>query len=141
MEACKCSKSIEESCWKSCELCFKKFLEKGVKDINKVYIRYNGDTVSLLYLIVFSDRSYYNECIKLLLVSGANPNIQTLFRKNTPLHISQDCKKTEMLLEYGANPFIRNYENKTPRELSNIRYIKNILEEYEEKYMDIKEPE
>jgi ankyrin repeat protein len=48
-----------------------------------------------------------------LLLAGADPNVQDP-DGNTPLHISREKELTDLLLEYGANPNIRNKAGELP---------------------------
>jgi ankyrin repeat protein len=61
-----------------------------------------------------------------LLKRGANPNIQsTRFSGETPLHkaaFNGDEETVELLLRYGADPTIRNYNGETPLDITNVKY-------------------
>ena len=61
--------------------------------------------------------------VQALLRRGADPNMsaqQPDSKGNTPLHyacLMEKTKHTEMLLEYGANPYLRNVHGQTPLQL------------------------
>lgn len=140
---CNCSTTIEASCWKNCRECLERFLlNPYIKEtINKTYIPTKDDFISLLHLSIYANKSYYGECTKLLILNGADPNIQTQIKKNTPLHICNSFTKTQLLLEYGADPFIKNYKGKLPKDEINSDSIKELLEEYEHRLLEMKTPE
>jgi ankyrin repeat protein len=63
-----------------------------------------------------------------LLRRGANPNVRVTamgFPGYTPLHMaaySGSTKKVALLLQYGADPAIRNDEGQTPLDITNVKF-------------------
>ena len=98
----------------------------------------NGFT-ALYYALQLRDSSI----TKALLRRGANPNAALVADENgsgnTPLHIScmfEKRKHTELLLQYGANPYLQNIYGEYPLQklpkdatINTKRYFKNIFEE------------
>lgn len=54
------------------------------------------------------------DCVKKLLLDGANVNNQDNFMETTPLHLSSSRAMTEYLIKQGANVNLRNYMGLTP---------------------------
>jgi uncharacterized protein len=90
----------------------------------------NGETA--LWIAV-TDKP--DEVIEELLKKGANPNVQARapgFPGYTPLHMAAmngSTKSVELLLQYGADPAIRNDEGATPLDITNVRFeeVRRIL--------------
>ncbi len=78
-----------------------------------------GNNFPLHYVFYYKNCDFYN-IFKLLLDSGADPNVQNK-QGETPLHlaIKYGCIKiAQILLKYGANPDIQNRDGNTPLHLA-----------------------
>ena len=76
----------------------------------------NGDTI-----LLFASSRDRIEIVKLLLQSGAEPNLVNTYSGSTPLHLASSYGYTDivrLLLEAGANPNITNGNGNTPLHLA-----------------------
>ena len=95
----------------------KEYLNKDKSNINSL----NKNGISPLHIAVISGNL---EIINFLLDKGANPNIKSLSKKQTPLHYAYIFKSTKthkiinLLLKYNANPNLEDTNNKRPKEYS-----------------------
>ena len=95
----------------------KECLTKDIININL----YNKNGISPLHIAVIGGNL---EIINLLLDKGANPNILSLQKKQTPLHYAYIFKNMNtnkiinLLLKYNANPNLEDINNKKPKEYS-----------------------
>lgn len=95
----------------------KEYLNKDKSNINNL----NKNGISPLHIAVISGNL---EIINFLLDKGANPNIKSLSKKQTPLHYAYIFKSTKthkiinLLLKYNANPNLEDINNKRPKEYS-----------------------
>ena len=93
----------------------KESLERDTSDINKL----NEKGLSPLHIAVINGNL---EIIKLLLKYGADPNISSLKKSQTPLHLAYIFKCLisneiiNLLLQYKANPNLEDINNKKPHE-------------------------
>eukprot|EP00735_Rhodelphis_limneticus_P002216 TRINITY_DN13013_c0_g1::TRINITY_DN13013_c0_g1_i1::g.11121::m.11121 TRINITY_DN13013_c0_g1::TRINITY_DN13013_c0_g1_i1::g.11121 ORF type:complete len:174 (-),score=26.56,sp/Q9UU77/YQMA_SCHPO/50.50/4e-27,Ank_4/PF13637.1/1.1e-08,Ank_4/PF13637.1/2.1e-10,Ank_4/PF13637.1/0.039,Ank_2/PF12796.2/1.1e-14,Ank_2/PF12796.2/0.016,Ank/PF00023.25/1.1,Ank/PF00023.25/2.1e-09,Ank/PF00023.25/0.054,Ank_5/PF13857.1/17,Ank_5/PF13857.1/1.6e-12,Ank_5/PF13857.1/0.21,Ank_3/PF13606.1/0.45,Ank_3/PF13606.1/1.2e-07,Ank_3/PF13606 len=87
----------------------KKYLENGISVDAKDP---NG------YTPVHAAASYaHTDLLKYLISLGANVNIQDE-EGDTPLHFCEDGESTKILLEHGADPSIRNSDDKTAADVA-----------------------
>ena len=95
----------------------KEILNKDLSNINRL----NKNGISPLHIAVIHGNL---EIINLLLEKGANPNIASWEKKQTPLHYSYIFKNMKankirnLLLKYNANPNLEDINNKKPKEYS-----------------------
>ena len=95
----------------------KEYLEKDSLNINEL----NDKGISPLHIAVINGNM---EIIKLLLDYGANPNIRSLKKKQTPLHLAYIFKCLlsnqiiNLLINNKANPNLEDINNKKPFEYS-----------------------
>ena len=95
----------------------KEYLNKDKSNINSL----NKNGISPLHIAVISGNL---EIINFLLDKGANPNIKSLSKKQTPLHYAYIFKSTKthkiinLLIKYNANPNLEDTNNKRPKEYS-----------------------
>ena len=95
-----------------------KIIEYLDKDISKINML-NENGVSALHIAVINGRL---DIINILLKYGANPNITSLDKKQTPLHFAYIFKSIafnqiiNLLLKYNANPNLEDINNKKPYE-------------------------
>jgi len=66
------------------------------------------------------------ENVELLFKYNARPNVRDN-NHNTPLHYSNSKKLTKILLENGANPFIKNIFGNVPNRQNSKYMIKNFM--------------
>ena len=98
----------------------KENLDGNILGLNKL----NKNGISPLHLAVINGNL---EIINLLLEKGANPNLVSLKKKQTPLHYAYIFKNIEtnkiinILLKYNANANLEDINNKMPKEYS-LRY-------------------
>ena len=98
----------------------KEYLDGNILGLNKL----NKNGISPLHLAVINGNL---EIINLLLEKGANPNLVSLKKKQTPLHYAYIFKNIEtnkiinILLKYNANANLEDINNKMPKEYS-LRY-------------------
>lgn len=101
----------------------KLFLDRGANP-NMQWLNPMGDTKTPLGAILdftWDESIDHIPTLQELVGRGADPNLADS-DGNTPLHISakcafkNTCKIIETLLEYGANPLLKNKKGKTPRE-------------------------
>ncbi len=83
---------------------------------------YQGiNSQNVLSQIISDYKEKYSEkSVELLLLAGANPNIQTGVLEETALHHAAYIKNRciiHTLLEHGANPHLQNKKRQTPRDL------------------------
>ncbi len=79
--------------------------------------------------LMYSTRCGYNKIVKLLLINGANVNLQRS-NGNTALHTAikwDNIEAMKLLLEYGADVNIGNYENETPISLDKNGILEKLL--------------
>lgn len=95
---------------------------------NNVDINYQGkDGVTALFLAV---RSNKRDIVRLLLSSGANPNLAIEAKQTTPLHFASQKGYTDivnMLLEYRAEPDVELEGGQTPLYLATNKGNFNIV--------------
>ena len=119
----------------------KELLNKDISNINSL----NKNGISPLHIAVIHGNL---EIINILLEKGANPNITSWKKKQTPLHYSYIFKNIKsnkiknILLKYNANPNLEDINNKKPKEYS-LKYkessdIDNYTSSNEIENMDIK---
>ncbi|GIX80216.1 hypothetical protein CEXT_708831 [Caerostris extrusa] len=63
-------------------------------------------------------------CARILLRAGALVNLATPVDRDTPLHIAAietDLEVAKVLIEFGANVYVRNDENQTPIDILDER--------------------
>ena len=95
----------------------KELLNKDISNINSL----NKNGISPLHIAVIHGNL---EIINILLEKGANPNITSWKKKQTPLHYSYIFKNIKsnkiknILLKYNANPNLEDINNKKPKEYS-----------------------
>lgn len=63
------------------------------------------------------------EATRTLLIFHSNPNLKSIRQGNSPLHYAKDSAMTKLLLEFGANPFLKNRKG----EIAKNKTIKNFL--------------
>ena len=91
------------------------YLEKDKVNINKL----NEKGLSPLHIAVINGNL---EIINILLKNGADPNIKSLNKKQTPLHLAYIFKSLatneiiNLLIKYNSNPNIEDIYNKKPHE-------------------------
>ena len=95
----------------------KELLNKDISNINKL----NKNGISPLHIAVINGNL---EIINFMLEKGANPNIKSFSKKQTPLHyayIFKNIKATKiknLLIKYKADPNSEDINNKKPKEYS-----------------------
>ena len=95
-----------------------KIIEYLDKDISKINIL-NENGISALHIAVINGNL---DIINILLKYGANPNITSLSKKQTPLHFAYIFKSSafnqiiNLLIKYNANPNLEDIDNKKPFE-------------------------
>ena len=85
-----------------------------------LYVSKNQTGVTALHLAVNTGDSYLVEkCLE----AGADPNLQMKICGETPLHrtVKYQARFAQMLLEYGANPNIKNNKGETALGIERIR--------------------
>ena len=98
----------------------KEYLDGKILGLNKL----NKNGISPLHIAVINGNL---EIINLLLEKGANPNLVSLKKRQTPLHYAYIFKNIEtnkiinILLKYNANANLEDINNKMPKEYS-LRY-------------------
>ncbi len=114
-------------CWGDLE--FLKFLlKKAVPDFR--------DNQMLVGAAALRDSAILNF---LLTDLECDPNVRDFVTGNTPLHIivfHDFDQAVKLLLAAGANPFIKNNEGQTPKEVAFLGGIKKILEKEERKWTE-----
>ena len=95
----------------------KELLNKDVSNINLL----NKNGISPLHIAVINGNL---EIINFMLEKGANPNITSLNKKQTPLHYAYIFKNIKsnkiknLLIKFKADPNIEDINNKKPKEYS-----------------------
>ena len=95
----------------------KELLNIDISNINSL----NKNGISPLHIAVIHGNL---EIVNLLLNKGADPNISSLNKRQTPLHyayIFKNIKSTKiknLLIKYNANPNLEDINNKKPKEYS-----------------------
>jgi ankyrin repeat protein len=81
------------------------------------------------YSILSAAASYgHKELVRILIEEfKANPNIQDE-EGDAPLHICQDIDTIKLLVQLGADPTLRNHENKLPIEVAFIECASDVVE-------------
>jgi uncharacterized protein len=83
------------------------------------------------------------ELIRLLAEHQANLNIQDI-DGDTPLHVSQDLETVKLLVQLGADPTIRNQEQRLPIEIAHIERAEEVvtfLKEFTPQYIEYEQDE
>ena len=95
----------------------KDLLNQDISNINLL----NKNGISPLHIAVINGNL---DIINYILDKGANPNISSLHKKQTPLHYAyifkniKSSKIRNLLLKYNANPDLEDINNKKPNEYS-----------------------
>ncbi|KAI8904653.1 ankyrin repeat-containing domain protein [Gorgonomyces haynaldii] len=101
-----------------------------IRVIMKEWLDFNyTDPLGRTCLHIAVNSSY--ETMKMLLQKGFNPNFQN-YQGDTPLHEAAlanrfDC--CELLIEFGADPLIRNLDANRPIEMTTSRNLRGFLEQ------------
>ncbi|MBN8827345.1 MAG: ankyrin repeat domain-containing protein [Sphingobacteriia bacterium] len=103
-------------------------LENGANINDKQYWYDGGRT--LLHMTTINDDN--SKITEFLLINNACPNAKSvrMFGAETPLHEAvhfENLKIAKLLLQYGADPTIKNYNGNTPFDLAKDIKIKAIL--------------
>ena len=116
----------------------KEYLNDDTKNINAL----NKNGISPLHIAVINGNL---EIINYMLNKGANPNITSLHKKQTPLHYAYIFKSIKtnkiisLLLKYKANPNLEDINNKKPKEYS-LKYKESSdIDDYTSSYENYNE--